>query len=333
MRFFVTGVAGFIGFHVAARLLGQGHEVAGYDGMTAYYDIGLKNARLAKLEQYAKFKFTAAMIEDREALSAALIDSNSHVVIHLAAQAGVRYALEAPDAYIQSNITGTFNLLEVLRENPTQHFLFASTSSVYGGNIKIPFAEIDRTDSPVSLYAATKKAGEALCHTYAHLFDIPTTAFRFFTVYGPWGRPDMALFKFVSAINRGKPIEVYGEGRMYRDFTYIEDLVDAIVALIDIVPGHRHAAENDSLSAVAPFRTINIAGGSPVGLMEFIDEIETAMGCRAEKVFLGMQAGDVVETHADPSLLNRLVGQIPSTTISEGVSQFVDWYRAYYGSS
>jgi UDP-glucuronate 4-epimerase len=327
---FITGAAGFIGFHVAARLLDRGHYVTGYDGMTAYYDVGLKKARLAELEKRANFSFTEAMLDDREALITTLERSRSEVVIHLAAQAGVRYAREAPEVYLQSNIAGTFDLLEALRENPPRHLLFASTSSVYGGNINTPFAETDRTDFPVSLYAATKKAAEALCHTYAHLFDIPTTAFRFFTVYGPWGRPDMALFKFVHAISRGNPIEVYGEGRMRRDFTYIDDLVDAIIALIDIVPGQQRAAENDSLSPAAPFRTINIAGGNPVGLLEFIEAIEDAMGCKAEKVFLGMQPGDVAETHADPTLLKRLVGQTPTTAIPEGVSHFINWYREYY---
>jgi UDP-glucuronate 4-epimerase len=333
VKFFVTGTAGFIGFHVAARLLGAGHEVAGYDGMTSYYDVALKKARLAMLRQHDAFQFTEAMLEDREALSAAYRNSQAQVVIHLAAQAGVRYALEAPEAYTQSNIVGTFNLLELLRDKPPEHFLFASTSSVYGGNTTMPFAETDRTDFPVSLYAATKKAGEAMCHTYAHLFHIPTTAFRFFTVYGPWGRPDMALFKFVRAIDSGQPIEVYGGGKMRRDFTYIDDLVDAIIALIDTAPGRQHIGQHDSLSPVAPFRTINIAGGNPVGLMDFIGAIESVVGRRAEKVLLGMQPGDVVETHADPALLKELVSQTPKTSIYDGVSRFTEWYREYSRSS
>jgi len=330
VRFFVTGCAGFIGFHVAARLLSAGHQVTGYDGMTAYYDVDLKKARLGRLERYANFECTEAMLGDREALDAAYRKSEAQVVIHLAAQAGVRYALEAPEAYTQSNVIGTFNLLEALRVKAPEHLLFASTSSVYGGNTKIPFAEADRTDFPVSLYAATKKCGEAMCHTYAHLFGIPTTAFRFFTVYGPWGRPDMALFKFVRAIDCGDAIEVYGGGKMQRDFTYIDDLVDAVVALVDIVPGREYAAECDSLSPVAPFRTINVGGGNPVGLMDFIGAIETVMGCQAKKVLLGMQPGDVVHTHADPALLTSLVGKRPGTSLLEGVSRFADWYREYY---
>ncbi|MBV5246888.1 NAD-dependent epimerase/dehydratase family protein [Mycolicibacterium sp. PAM1] len=332
MRYFVTGTGGFIGYHLAARLLDEGHQVAGYDGLTTYYDVELKQARIAELRKRTDFDLIVALLEDRDALRAAITGFQPDIVVHLAAQAGVRYALEAPEAYIQSNITGTFNLLEVLRESRPQHFLFASTSSVYGGNTKMPFAETDRTDYPVSLYAATKKAGEAMCHSYAHLFGIPTTAFRFFTVYGPWGRPDMALFKFVRAISRKEPIEVYGQGQMARDFTYIDDLIDVIVSLTRIVPGSHHTVQNDSESPVAPFRTINIAGGAPVHLMEFVTAIESAMGCEAEKIMRGMQPGDVVETHADASLLDELVGQVPSTPISEGVSRFVAWYRSYYGA-
>lgn len=332
MKFFVTGVAGFIGFHVANRLLDLGHEVDGYDGMTDYYDVQLKKARLENLGKFRDFTFTRAMLEDSAALNSALEQSEPEVVIHLAAQAGVRYALEAPDTYAQSNIIGTFNLLEILRSRPPKHFLFASTSSVYGGNQTSPFKETDRTDFPVSLYAATKKSGEAMCHSYSHLFKIPTTAFRFFTVYGPWGRPDMALFKFVRAMSAGEPIEVYGQGKMTRDFTYIDDLVEAIVALVEKIPGVQPISDIDSLSPVAPFRTINIAGGSSVGLMEYIEAIEKAMGRPAEKVMLDMQPGDVVGTHADPTLLKQLVGRTPSTGVVEGVSQFVDWYRAYYGA-
>lgn len=330
MRFFVTGAAGFIGFHLASRLLQQGHDVVGYDGMTTYYDVGLKRARLRELHEHSNFKFTAAMLEDRDVLSAAIRDFEPHVVVHLAAQAGVRYALEAPDAYFRSNMTGTFNLLESVRQNPPSHLLFASTSSVYGGNVKMPFTEKDRADFPVSLYAATKKGGESMCHSYAHLFGIPTTVFRFFTVYGPWGRPDMAIYKFVRAISRDEPIEVYGHGQMARDFTYIDDLVDAVVALVDVVPGSKSVSQDDSLSPVAPFRTVNIAGGTPVRLLDFVAAIENAMGRQAERIMLGMQPGDVVETHSDSSLLHQLIGHLPSTPMSEGVSRFVAWYREYY---
>ena len=331
MRFFVSGVAGFIGFHVAKQLLQNGHSVAGYDGLTNYYDVNLKKARLDQLHRFDKFHFTAAMLEDRDQLGRSIAESDPEVVVHLAAQAGVRYALEAPDTYTSSNINGTFNLLEVLRERPVKHLLFASTSSVYGGNPKMPFREGDRTDFPVSLYAATKKAGEAMCHSYAHLFAIPTTAFRFFTVYGPWGRPDMALFKFVRAINLGEPIDIYGGGNMRRDFTYIDDLVDSILALANIAPGEGPSVAEDSISPVAPYRAINLAGGHPVGLMEFVSAIEVAMGQEAQKNMLGMQPGDVVETHADPALLKSLVGATPTTSVVDGVSRFVEWYREYYG--
>ncbi|EJZ11335.1 NAD-dependent epimerase/dehydratase family protein [Mycolicibacterium vaccae] len=330
MRYFITGAAGFIGYHVAEQLLKQGHEVAGYDGMTAYYDPELKGARLRRLENFQDFAFTEGLLEDSAGLRQAVERAKPQVVIHLAAQAGVRYALEAPEAYMQSNVNGTFNLLEVLRSNPVDHFLFASTSSVYGGNAKMPFSETDRTDFPVSLYAATKKSGEAMCHTYAHLFDIPTTVFRFFTVYGPWGRPDMALFKFAKAIIEGRPIEVYGSGNMRRDFTYIDDLVDSIVALAR-KPPLVSSSNVDSISPVAPFRVVNIAGGKPTGLMEYISAIEHALGQNAQKTMLGMQPGDVVETYADPSLLLELTGNVPSTPVTEGVVRFISWYREYYG--
>jgi UDP-glucuronate 4-epimerase len=330
VKFFVTGSAGFIGFHVASRLLGEGHEVAGYDGLTTYYDIDLKKARLARLQQHDGFTFTPAMLEDRNALKAAYGAFGPDVVIHLAAQAGVRYALEAPGAYVESNVIGTFNLLEVMRETAPKHFLFASTSSVYGGNVSMPFAETDRTDFPVSLYAATKKAGEAMSHSYAHIFGIPTTVFRFFTVYGPWGRPDMALFKFVRAISRDEPIDVYGHGQMERDFTYIDDLVDGIMALTATIPGEHKSTPHDSLSTVAPYRTINIAGGTPVRLMDFIKAIEDVLGRPAKMNMLDMQPGDVVATHADSTLLKEMVGGVPSTPVTEGVSRFVGWYRGYY---
>ena len=332
MKFFITGAAGFVGYHVAQSLLEQGHHVAGYDGMTNYYDVKLKKARLANLREYKAFSFTASMLEDEEALTTALGNFEPEIVIHLAAQAGVRYALEAPRAYTESNIAGTFNLLELIRKNKPKHLLFASTSSVYGGNVRMPFKETDRTDFPVSLYAATKKSGEAMCHSYSHLFGIPTTVFRFFTVYGPWGRPDMALFKFVRAISRGEPIEIYGHGRMARDFTYVADLAAAVVALVDVIPGDKPIGHHDSLSSVAPYRTINIAGGSPVQLMEFVTAIEDAMGRKAEKIMMDMQPGDVVETHADSTLLNELIGNVPNTSISEGVRRFVDWYNKYYAA-
>ncbi len=330
MRVFVTGAAGFIGFHVARRLLAEGHAVAGYDGMTSYYDVELKRGRLAQLTRQSRFSFTEGKLEDRTLLGEALAAADADIVIHLAAQAGVRYALEAPDAYLQSNVTGTFNLLELLKSAPPQHLLFASSSSVYGGNRAAISSETDRTDYPMSLYAATKKAGEALCHSYSHLFDIPTTALRFFTVYGPWGRPDMALFKFVRAILDDQPIEIYGEGRMRRDFTYVDDLVDAVLGLIEVGPGAEAASARDSLSPVAPYRVVNLAGGRPVGLMDYVAAIEAALGRTARKVMLPMQPGDVVDTHASPELLHQLAGFVPKVGVSDGVRRFVEWYRAYY---
>jgi UDP-glucuronate 4-epimerase len=273
------------------------------------------------------------MLEDRPALKAALDAAQPDIVIHLAAQAGVRYAFEAPDTYLQSNVVGTFNLLELLKGKPPRHLLFASTSSVYGGNVGAPSRETDRTDFQMSLYAATKKSGEAMCHSYSHLFGIPTTAFRFFTVYGPWGRPDMALFTFVRKMLAGEPIDIYGEGRMRRDFTYIDDLVDAIVALIEVVPGTQPTGRSDSLSPVAPYRAVNLAGGKPVELMTYVEAVEAALGQQAIKNFLPMQPGDVVDTHASPELLHDLVGAVPKVDVHDGVARFVAWYREHYQGS
>ena len=333
MRIFVTGSAGFIGFHLAMRLLADGHEIMGYDGMTAYYDTELKAARHARLRQSNGFSAIEAMLEDRDALGGAIAGFAPDAIVHLAAQAGVRYSLDHPDAYVGANLVGTFNLLEAVRAHPVRHLLMASTSSVYGGNEKMPFGETDRTDFPVSLYAATKKAGEAMSHSYAHLWKIPTTCFRFFTVYGPWGRPDMAPYKFVDAITHGRPIEIYGHGRMQRDFTYVGDLVDALARLIAVAPepGNPVATPgvSDSLSPVAPWRTVNIGGGHPVELMDFIAAIETALGREAEKIMLDMQKGDVSATFADPALLDALIGDRPVTPLAEGIAAFVDWYRAW----
>lgn len=336
MKIFVTGAAGFIGYHLTRRLLANGHLVSGYDGMTAYYDLSLKRARLAALQSSDGFSFTEAMLEDRAALEGAISAFAPDITVHLGAQAGVRYSLEAPQAYIDSNVTGTFNLLEILRQRGTSHLLFASTSSIYGGNPAMPFGESHRTDFPVSLYAATKKAGEAMTHAYAHLFDLPTTCFRFFTVYGPWGRPDMAPYKFASAITRDEPIDVYGQGNMRRDFTYIDDLVEAIVRLMAVPPVKGQAVKlsegEDSLSPIAPWRSVNIGGGQPTGLMPFIASIEKALGKPARKNFLPMQPGDVEETFASPALLQALTGYRPATSVEEGIFAFVEWYRQYYGA-
>ena len=331
MKAFVTGTAGFIGLHLASRLLDAGHEVVGFDGFTDYYDPALKRARVTLLEEHPHFRQVEGRLEDASALDAAISDAAPEVVFHLAAQAGVRYSLEHPQCYIQSNVVGTANLLEVLRRMPPRHLVFASTSSIYGGNTKIPFSETDRTDASASLYAATKKSGEALVHSYAHLFGIASTCVRFFTVYGPWGRPDMAPFKFTDAILKGNPIDVYGHGNMQRDFTYVDDLVAAIIRLADLPPQIGQPVAGDSLSPIAPFRTVNIGGGRPTGLMDFIRAIENAAGRKAVLNMMDMQQGDVVATEADTTLLRTLVGSVPATDIGTGVARFVEWYRSYYG--
>lgn len=337
MRILITGSAGFIGFHLSRRLLADGHEITGFDGMTPYYDVRLKEKRHALLGRHNGFRAHLGMLEDEAALGAAFAEAKPEIVIHLAAQAGVRYSLEHPEAYASANLTGTFNLLEAAREASPQHLLIASTSSVYGGNPKMPFRETDNTESPMTLYAATKKAGEAMSHSYAHLWGLPTTCFRFFTVYGPWGRPDMALFKFVAAIEKGEPIEIYGEGRMRRDFTYVEDLVEAIARLMATPPERDRpvVAEGveDSLSPVAPWRVVNIAGGQPVELLDYIAIIERQLGKKAIRQLLPMQKGDVPGTHADPGLLQALTGYLPQTGVEAGIKAFVDWYRTEYAGA
>lgn len=335
MRFLVTGTAGFIGFHLARRLLADGHVVVGYDAMTDYYDPLLKRARVAELTKSNGFTAIEARLEDMEALEHAADLAQPDVVVHLAGQAGVRYSIENPRAYVESNLVGSFNLLEVVRRVKPRHTLLASTSSVYGANERMPFGETDRADWPMTLYAATKKSMEMMGHSHAHLFDLPITCFRFFTVYGPWGRPDMALFKFVDAILAGRPIEIYGRGEMKRDFTYVEDLVEAIVRLVDVVPEKGRPVETegvaDTVSPVAPWRVVNIAGGRPVGLMAYVEAIEAAVGRPAEKVLLPMQPGDVTATWADHRLLEALTGYRPQTPVEVGVPAFVEWYRAWRG--
>jgi UDP-glucuronate 4-epimerase len=328
MRVLVTGAAGFIGFHLSRRLLTQGFEVDGYDGMTPYYDVRLKEARWGELARFPGFRGRVALLEDAAAL-AAFAEPKPDIIVHLAAQAGVRYSLENPRAYVDANLVGTFNVLEHARG--VRHLLLASTSSVYGANAAMPFRENDRTDHPLTLYAATKKATEDMAHSYAHLWKIPTTAFRFFTVYGPWGRPDMALFKFVAATLRGEPIGVYGEGRMQRDFTYVDDLVEAVVRLLDKAPQEgAPIGALDSLSPAAPYRVVNIGGGRPVGLLEFIEAVERALGRPIERRLLPMQKGDVPATWAAPDLLRALTGYVPATDVKTGVAAFVDWYRETY---
>jgi UDP-glucuronate 4-epimerase len=334
MRYFITGTAGFIGFHLAQRLLDDGHFVAGFDGLTPYYDIALKKKRQALLSQSEAFTSVTGMLEDKQALDAAAVRAEPDVIIHLAAQAGVRYSLENPRSYVDSNVVGSFNVLEVAKALKPRHLLLASTSSIYGSNEKIPFAEVDRADEPMTIYAATKKAMEAMAHSYAHLFRTPTTAFRFFTVYGPWGRPDMASFKFVDAIRNDRPIDVYGQGEMSRDFTYIDDLVEGVVRLAAEPPAEVNRVEvpgvEDTLSRHAPFRVVNIGGGQPVALMDFVETIEKALGKNAIRRMLPMQPGDVPRTFASPHLLKALTGFVPSTGLAEGVARFVAWHRDHY---
>jgi UDP-glucuronate 4-epimerase len=333
VRFLITGTAGFIGFHLANRLLADGHVVAGVDGLTPYYDVKLKEARHALLGRSNRFTAHICQLEDEKRIQEIVAAAKPEVVFHLAAQAGVRYSLENPRAYIDSNVTGTFSILEVLRRFPVQHLIFASTSSVYGGNRKMPFAETDAADSPLTIYAATKKAGELMAHNYAHLWNIPTTAVRFFTVYGPWGRPDMALFKFTDAILHDQPIEIYGEGNMSRDFTYVGDLIEGLVRLIPCVPAAPAFGEGipgESLSPVAPYRLVNIGRGAPVALLDFIAAVEAAVGKKARRKLMPMQPGDVPATFASADLLERLTGFRPATDIEQGVRAFVEWYRGYY---
>ncbi|MBB3381437.1 MULTISPECIES: NAD-dependent epimerase [unclassified Rhizobium] len=334
MRYLITGTAGFIGFHLARRLLDEGHFVVGFDGMTPYYDVKLKEKRTAILARSNGFKAVTGMLEDKAALDRAAELAEPDVIVHLAAQAGVRYSLENPRSYVDSNLVGSFNILELARNLQPKHLLLASTSSVYGANEKIPFAESDKADEQMTIYAATKKSMELMAHSYAHLFNIPTTAFRFFTVYGPWGRPDMALFKFVDAIRNDRPIEIYGEGKMSRDFTYIDDLVEGIVRLIGVVPSEENRVLSetviDTLSKNAPFRVVNIGGGQPVGLMSFVETIETMLGKKAIRKMLPMQPGDVHNTYAVPDLLVALTGFRPQIEVDEGVKRFVEWYQENY---
>jgi Nucleoside-diphosphate-sugar epimerases len=333
-RIFVTGTAGFIGFHLAKLLLAEGFTVVGYDGMTDYYDVRLKHRRHQHLLQNPNFSATEGMLEDQSLLDATIDAFKPDVIVHLAAQAGVRYSLENPRAYLDSNVIGTFNVMEAARRNAVQHLLMASTSSVYGANEDMPFTETEKADTQLTIYAATKKANESMAHAYAHLWDLPTTMFRFFTVYGPWGRPDLALYKFVDAMLDGRPIDIYNHGDMYRDFTYVDDLVRAIRLLIDAAPerpaSRAEIAEGDSLSPVAPFRIVNIGNNDKVRLLDFIDAIEQELGIEAIRNYMPMQMGDVPATWADASLLKNLTGYRPQTDFRDGIARFVAWFRDYY---
>ncbi len=334
MRILVTGAAGFIGFHLARRLLERGDEVVGIDGFTPYYDPALKEARQKILARNSGYSAQRLLLEDFGALQRAY-GNGFDVVYHFAAQAGVRYSLEAPRAYIDANLIGTYNLLELLRQNPPRHALIASTSSVYGANPRVPFFETDRADHPLSLYAATKKATEEMAHSYSHLFQIPVTMLRFFTVYGPWGRPDMALFKFVAALFADQPIDLYNYGNMRRDFTFVDDLIEAVLRLSSVVPpmpaDQPRSLPDDSLSPQAAFRVVNIGAGKPTELEDFVAAIETAVGRKARRNFMPMQQGDVPVTFANTDLLFRLTGYRPATAVRDGVPAFVAWYREYFG--
>lgn len=329
----VTGSSGFIGFHLCRRLLDEGWRVVGLDNLSDYYDVSLKERRQAMLAQNAGFSVVNDSVETPGLMMRLFEEHRPDVVVHLAAQAGVRYSIENPRSYLESNIVGTFEILEAARAFPPAHMLLASTSSAYGANTEMPYREVMKADHQMSFYAATKKATEAMAHSYAHLFGLPVTMFRFFTVYGPWGRPDMALFKFTKAILEGRPIDVYNYGDMKRDFTYVTDLVEAIRLLIDAVPVRPEdgvVAEGDSLSPVAPWRVVNIGNSEPVQLTDYIAAIETATGRVAERNLMPMQAGDVPATWADTTLLQSLTGYHPRTRVPEGVKAFVDWYRDYY---
>ena len=333
MKILITGTSGFIGFHIANLLLKHGHQVHGYDGITNYYDVNLKLARQDLLLKNKDFSITNRVLEDFTKLSDVANKFKPEVIIHLAAQAGVRYSLENPRAYIDSNIIGTFNVMEVSRKLNVKHLLMASTSSVYGANLEMPFVETEKADTQLTIYAATKKANESMAHSYSYLWKLPITMFRFFTVYGPWGRPDMAVFKFVSSILKDKPIDIYNNGDMYRDFTYIDDLVEGIRLLINKVPTVKTNTEklkNDGTSLVAPFRIVNIGNSNKVRLIDFIEAIEDIMGKKAIRNYMSMQKGDVPATWADTSLLESLTGFKPQTNYKDGIRNFIKWYRNYY---
>lgn len=330
----ITGTAGFIGFHLASHMLDEGFKVVGFDGMTDYYDVRIKQRRHQMLLQKPNFSCVEGMLEDFDTLHKLVEDTKPDIIVHLAAQAGVRYSLENPRAYINTNIVGTFNIMECAREFEVEHLLMASTSSVYGANTQMPFVETDKTETQLTIYAATKKANENMAHSYAHLYKTPTTMFRFFTVYGAWGRPDMALFKFVDAALKGKPIDVYNNGDMARDFTYVTDLVHGIRLLCDTPPVEPASPDDipayDSLSPAAPFRTVNIGNNDKVQLLDFIKEIEIAIDRPIERNYMGMQKGDVPATWANSELLQQLTEYKPATSVKEGIQKFVAWYRDYY---
>ena len=332
MKIFITGSSGFIGFHLCKKLLDKGHNVCGYDSMNTYYDIRLKKARYEILKKYKNFSFSKGKVENQKILSKLIVKFKPRVIIHLAAQAGVRYSIENPKVYLDSNIVGTFNVIEAAKKIKVKHLLIASSSSVYGANKNLPFKEIDKTETQLSIYAATKKSTESIAHSYSHIWKVPTTVLRFFTVYGPWGRPDMALFKFTKGILNKKKIDIYNQGKMYRDFTYIDDIVDGVYLLINKAPNLNRVKKftNDSLSSVAPFRILNIGNTQKIYLLDFINALEKEIGLKALRNYKPMQKGDVLMTLSDTSLLKKLTGYKPKTNYKVGIKKFLDWYLKYY---
>ncbi|MGB7442578.1 MAG: NAD-dependent epimerase [Coleofasciculaceae cyanobacterium] len=332
-RVLVTGAAGFIGFYLSQRLIARGDQVVGLDNINSYYDVSLKKDRLEQLQNQSGFSFCELDLADREGMSKLFAQQKFDLVAHLAAQAGVRYSITNPHAYVDSNLVGFVNILEGCRHSQVKHLVFASSSSVYGANTKIPFAVEDNVDHPVSLYAATKKANELMAHTYSHLYALPTTGLRFFTVYGPWGRPDMAYFIFTKRILEGKPIDVFNHGKMQRDFTYIDDIIEGVVRTLDKIPEANPNLSEDDINpgtAKAPYKVYNIGNNQPIELMRFIEVIEDCLGMKANKNMLDMQPGDVPITYADVDDLSQDVGFKPSTPIEVGIERFLDWYRSYY---
>jgi len=336
MKILVTGVGGFIGMHVARRLLEQGVEVIGIDNLNDYYDVDLKEDRLKQLAPFPNFRFVKLDMADRLGMESLFGHRRFRRVVNLAAQGGVRYSLTNPHAYINSNIVGFLNVLEGCRHNGVEHLVYASSSSVYGANTRMPFSVRDNVDHPISLYAATKKSNELMAHTYSHLYRLPSTGLRFFTVYGPWGRPDMSPFLFTKAILEGRPIDVFNHGKMQRDFTYIDDIVEGVMRVLDTIPMPNPSFDRsapDAASSDAPYRLYNIGNDTPVELMTLIETIENAVGKKAVRNMLPMQAGDVVATHADIEDLRQAVGFVPHTPLKEGVEKFVAWFKAYYGAA
>tara|TARA_B100000787_G_C16169793_1_gene285841 strand:+ start:369 stop:1373 length:1005 start_codon:yes stop_codon:yes gene_type:complete len=332
MKIFITGSSGFIGFHLSQKLLDKGHIVQGFDSMNNYYDVKLKKKRYQILKKYKNFLFKKGNIENKKTLANVILRFKPKIIIHLAAQAGVRYSIEKPRVYLDSNIIGTYNIIELAKKVNVNHLLIASSSSVYGANKKLPFREIDKTETQLSIYAATKKSTESIAHSYSNIWNVPITMLRFFTVYGPWGRPDMALFKFVKGIINKKKIDIYNQGKMYRDFTYIDDIVKGVIGLINKPPNLKQLGKikNDSLSSVAPFRIVNIANTHKIYLLDFINQLEKELGTKAIRNYMPMQKGDVKTTMSDTTLIKKLTGYNPKTNYKTGIKEFIKWYLNEY---